>query len=74
MMAQDKETDAAAEFRTWTAAQAIQNSKGCGTTVPQTSRIKPVDAIAEKFRVGKSQFFHPCCLLNHDSHTCCLCL
>ncbi|KAA1065633.1 hypothetical protein PGT21_005784 [Puccinia graminis f. sp. tritici] len=35
------------------ATQAIQNSKGCGTTAPQSSHIKPFDAIADKFRVGK---------------------
>ncbi|EFP87584.2 uncharacterized protein PGTG_13955 [Puccinia graminis f. sp. tritici CRL 75-36-700-3] len=39
MLAQDKDSDAAAEFHNWTAAQAIQISKGCGATAPQRTRI-----------------------------------
>ncbi|KAA1097835.1 hypothetical protein PGT21_021547 [Puccinia graminis f. sp. tritici] len=53
MLAQNKETDPAADFHTWTAAQAIQLSNGCGTTLHLQSRIKTVDDVAEKFRAGK---------------------
>ncbi|WAR57852.1 hypothetical protein PtB15_5B82 [Puccinia triticina] len=55
MLAQQRETDAAAEFHTWTAAQAIQVSKGCasGAGVPPTGHTEIFDDVSEKFRVGK---------------------
>ncbi|OAV88475.1 hypothetical protein PTTG_29019 [Puccinia triticina 1-1 BBBD Race 1] len=55
MLAQQRETDAAAEFHTWTAAQAIQVSKGCasGAGVPPTGHTKIFDDVSEQFRVGK---------------------
>ncbi|KAA1087258.1 hypothetical protein PGT21_027293 [Puccinia graminis f. sp. tritici] len=48
----DPHTDAAAEFHTWVATQAILINKGIEPAVPRKKRTKPVDEITEKFRVG----------------------
>ena len=53
MLAQKEDTDCAAEFHTWVAAQAIQINRGCGVVVPKKRRIKPVGDITDQFRVGK---------------------
>ncbi|KAA1090017.1 hypothetical protein PGTUg99_033843 [Puccinia graminis f. sp. tritici] len=52
MLADQPHTDAAAEFHTWVATQAILINKGIEPAVPRKKRTKPVDEITEKFRVG----------------------
>ncbi|KAA1112708.1 hypothetical protein PGT21_007083 [Puccinia graminis f. sp. tritici] len=52
MLATDDDTDAAADFHTWVAAQAIQLKKGCEPSLPQKRRVKPTGDISDKFRVG----------------------
>ena len=49
MLAQDKQSDAAAEFPTWVAAQAIQINKGCEVVTPRKSNIKQLGDIQDEF-------------------------
>jgi hypothetical protein len=56
MLALDDKTNAAAEFHTWVAAQAIQQKRGCNIVAKRVSRVKPTGDIRDQFQVGKS--FH----------------
>ncbi|POW02641.1 hypothetical protein PSHT_12015, partial [Puccinia striiformis] len=52
MVSETADTDFAAEFHTWVAAQAIQLSKGCTAWLPRKTRIKPSGDARDKFNVG----------------------
>jgi hypothetical protein len=53
MLAQDKKSNAPAEFHTWVAAQAIQINKGCEVVALTKSNIKPLGDIRDEFQFGK---------------------
>ncbi|PLW34261.1 hypothetical protein PCASD_17908 [Puccinia coronata f. sp. avenae] len=63
MLALDDKTDAAAEFHTWVAAQAIQQKRGCNIVAKRVSRVKPTGDIRDQFRVGN---------LNNNVHVICV--
>ncbi|PLW51687.1 hypothetical protein PCASD_00601 [Puccinia coronata f. sp. avenae] len=50
MLALDDKTDAAAEFHTWVAAQAIQQKRGCNIVAKRVSRVKPTGDIRDQFQ------------------------
>ncbi|KAI7937486.1 hypothetical protein MJO29_014801 [Puccinia striiformis f. sp. tritici] len=52
MVSKTADTDFAAEFHTWVAAQAIQLSKGCTVWLPRKTRIKPSGDARDEFNVG----------------------
>ncbi|KAI9615391.1 hypothetical protein KEM48_005592 [Puccinia striiformis f. sp. tritici PST-130] len=52
MVSETADTDFAAEFHTWVAAQAIQLSKGCTVWLPRKTRIKPSGDARDEFNVG----------------------
>ncbi|KAI9600238.1 hypothetical protein H4Q26_000015 [Puccinia striiformis f. sp. tritici PST-130] len=52
MVSETADTDFAAEFHTWVAAQAIQLSKGCTAWLPRKTRIKPSGDARDEFNVG----------------------